>query len=213
MVLLFIGPSGSGKDTQAEFLTREKGFVKVSSGDLIRDISEGGHEIQKIIRQAMNEGFLADDFIFGLLHIYLSHLKADNLVLSGVVRRHSQIELLDFTLFKLGKELDKVIYFELDDEVAVKRMSSRVVCPVDNSNYNLIYNPPKEDMVCDLCGSQLVRREDDNEESIKKRLADFHKDNDEIIEEYEKRGILIKVDAGKSIDEIRNDVETKLNLA
>jgi len=212
MVLLFIGPSGSGKDTQAEFLVDQKGFERVSTGDLMRDISEGEHPIQKLIRKSMDEGFLADNFVFGLTQIYLANATNENLILSGAVRKESQVELLDFTLFKIGKKLDKVIYFDLSDEEAVKRMSGRLYCPKDGSNYHLIYNPPKKVNTCDLCGGPLERREDDNPEAIKARLEEFHKDNEAILEMYEKRGILIKIDASKSIEEVRGEVFQALNL-
>jgi adenylate kinase len=212
MILLFIGPSGSGKDTQAEILTDKYDFKRVSTGDLLREISEGKHDIQKIIRQSMNEGFLADNFVFGLLQTYLTHLNHDKIILSGSVRRFSQIELLDFALFKLNKKLDKVVYFDLSDEEATKRMTSRVRCPQCGTNYNLIYNPPKEEMKCDIDGATLTRRPDDSEEGMKNRLAEFHKDNDEILEEYDKRGILLRMDASKTIEEVSNELINKLGF-
>ena len=212
MILLFIGPSGSGKDTQADFLVKENDFLRVSTGDLMRDISEGEHEIQQLIRKSMNEGFLADNFVFGLMQIYLADVKADKMILSGAVRKESQVELLDFTLFKVDKKLDKVVYFDLSDEEAITRMSGRLYCPYDNTNYHLMYNPPKRVDTCDACGGKLERREDDNPEAIKLRLEDFHKDNEAILDLYEKRGILIKIDASKSIEEVHQDVMKALDL-
>src|SRR6188472_577777 len=105
MILLFIGPSGSGKDTQAEILTEKFKFERISTGDLMREISEGENKMQQLLKKSMNEGFMADNFVFGLLQIYLADDHSDNLILSGVVRRDSQIELLDFTLFKVNKRL------------------------------------------------------------------------------------------------------------
>jgi len=212
MVLLFIGPSGSGKDTQAELLVNSFEFKRVSTGDLMREISSGDHYIQEMIRKSMVEGFLSDNFVFGLLQIYLAHTHFDKIILSGVVRRDSQIELLDYTLFKINDRLDKVVYFDLSDEEATKRMTARTRCPKCGTNYNLLYNPPKQEMICDLDGTTLTRRPDDSEEGMKNRLEDFHKDNEEIIEEYEKRGILIKIDASKSIEEIHKEVLEKLEL-
>ncbi len=210
MNLLFLGPSGSGKDTQAEFLVDEFGFARVSTGDLMRDISDGEKEMQVIIRDAMNEGFLADNFVFGLMQMYLSHLKADKIILSGCVRKASQIELLDFTLFKVGKKLDKAVYFELSDEEAIKRMTGRLYCPNCHSNYHKIFNSPKRVDICDSCGTRLEQRADDNTDAIKNRLADFHKDNDEIVSEYEKRGILIRIDAAGSIEKVHSELLEQL---
>lgn len=213
MILLFIGPSGSGKDTQADLLNRDYLYSRVSTGELIRDISTGDQEMQKVIRSAMNEGFLSDNFVFGLLQMYLNHFKFEKIILSGVVRRYTQIDLLDFSLGKIERKLEKVIYFNLSDEESIKRMSGRVVCPVDETNYNLITNPPKVYMRCDKCGAELIRREDDNEVSVRKRLYDFHRDNDEIIEEYKKRNMLINIDASKNIEEIYIDIKRELALS
>ncbi|MFS8130741.1 MAG: adenylate kinase family protein [Candidatus Dojkabacteria bacterium] len=212
MILLFIGPSGSGKDTQAEKLVEKYNFHRVSTGDLMRDISEGDKEIQKLIRKSMDEGFLADNFVFGLLQIYLYNTESKDLVLSGAVRRDTQIDLLDFALMKANKKLDKVVFFGLSDEDAVERMSNRYECPVCNTNYNLKFNPPQVEGKCDKDGATLERREDDNPESIKKRLEDFHKDNTEILEEYEKRGLLVRVDASKGISEVTTELFMKLGL-
>ncbi|MEP7103924.1 MAG: nucleoside monophosphate kinase [Candidatus Dojkabacteria bacterium] len=213
MILLFIGPSGSGKDTQAEKLVEQFKFERVSTGDLMRGISDGEKEIQQLIRKSMDEGFLADNFVFGLLQIYLHNTQFENLVLSGAVRRDTQIDLLDFSLFKANKKLDKVVYFELSDEEAIKRMSNRYECSVCGSNYNLIFNPPKIEGKCDKNdGGILERREDDNPESIKKRLEDFHKDNEEILEIYGKRGILVRIDASKSIDEVYQQLVDQLKI-
>lgn len=213
MILLFIGPSGSGKDTQAAKLVENFNFERVSSGDLMRDVSDGDKEIQKLIRKSMDEGFLADNFVFGLLQIYLHNSNSENLVLTGAVRRDTQIDLLDFALFKSDKKLDKVIYFDISDEEAIKRMSNRYECSVCGTNYNKVYSPPKIEGVCDKNdGGQLEKREDDNPESIRKRLEEFHKDNQEILEEYEKKGILIKIDSSKGIEEVYSDLKNKLEL-
>lgn len=91
-------------------------------------------------------------------------------------------------------------------------MSSRYRCPKCLTNYNLITNPPKEAGKCDNDGEVLTRREDDNPESIQKRLEDFHKDNNEIVEMYEKRGVLVKIDASKSIEEVESELLSKLGL-
>lgn len=213
MVLLFIGPSGSGKDTQAERLVQEFDFKRVSTGDLVREIADGDSEIQKTLKAAMNEGFLSDNFIFGLLQIYLTHVNYTDFILSGAVRWRPQIELLDSTLTQINQKLDKVVYFELSDEAAVERLSNRVVCPVCDTNYNLLFEQPKNPGVCDKNdGGILVRREDDNPEAIVKRLEDFHEDNKDILDEYERRGLLVKVDASLDIDKLYADLKAKLNL-
>src|SRR5260221_4299087 len=106
MALLFIGPSGSGKATQAEILVDKFKFERISTGDLMREISEGDHKMQKLLKKAMNEGFMADNFVFGLLQIYLVDDQSSNLILSGIVSLDIQIELHDNTLIKVNYKLD-----------------------------------------------------------------------------------------------------------
>lgn len=212
MVLLFIGPSGSGKDTQAELLVKYFSYERVSTGDLIREIAEGNHKIHNLLNARMNDGFMADNFVFGLLEVYLADIKTEKIVLSGAVRKESQIHLLDYTLTQTNKRLDKVIYFDISDEEAVSRMSGRVKCTKCSTNFHLISNPPKIQGICDVCGGTLEQREDDNPDSVKRRLADFHKDNTEICDEYERRGILIKIDGSQSIESIHQELITKLEL-
>ncbi|RMD76716.1 hypothetical protein D6810_03155 [Candidatus Dojkabacteria bacterium] len=202
MNVLFIGPSGSGKDTQAEKFVANKGYLRVSTGDLLRLISEGDNEIHRIVRLSMQKGFLSDSFVFGLLQIYIEHIGNDKVIFSGVVRRFSQIDLLDFVLFKSNKKLDKVVYFELSDEIAIERMSSRVRCSKCLKNSTIKNFDESATYVCQSCGGILTRRQDDNPESIKARLSDFHKHITEILEEYHKRNILFKVDASKSPEEV-----------
>lgn len=210
MIILFIGASGSGKDTQANLLKDKMGFKRVSTGDLIRSLIEGENEVKNIVRAEMNKGFLEDDFVFGILKMYLKNQENENIILSGVVRRYSQISLLDKALNGINKSLGKVLYFELSDIEAEKRMAGRVYCPNCNANFHTMFNPPKKENICDVCGSELKRRPDDFPEAIKERLKAFHKDNDAIIEEYEKRGILIRIDAAPSIELIHKEVLNKV---
>lgn len=212
MVLLFIGPSGSGKDTQADLMVKGLGYMRVSSGALLRDISDGNYPVQVMLRDAMNEGFLPDNLVFGLLQVFFAKVKNPNLILSGVVRRTSQVELLDNALLNVNKKLSKVVYFDLNDEEAVRRMSGRIYCPNCSLNYHLEFNPPKRPSICDNCGHHLLQREDDNPDAIRKRLKAFHEDNADILNEYKKRGILVTVDASKTIDEIYQDLLQKLEL-
>lgn len=212
MILLFIGPSGSGKDTQAEFLVKDYGYKRISTGDLIRELVEGENTTEVRIRNALKKGFTPDSFVTGLLEIYMGEEESHNIVFSGSVRRFEQIQMFDDVLSKTNRKLDKVIYFDLSDEEATRRMTSRYRCPNCQRNYNLLSNPPKNGLTCDLDGTQLTRREDDTEEGMKARLAEFHKDNEKINEEYEKRGILIKIDASKGIEEVHKEILNNLNL-
>jgi len=207
MNVLFIGPSGSGKDTQADLLVKNKNYLRVSTGDLIRLISEGQNDIHNVIRVAMNKGFLSDSFVFGLLQMYIEHLEHPKVVLSGAVRRYSQIDLLDFVLFKSKRRLDIVVYFDLSDELAIERMSSRVRCSACLKNFSIKKFSENSRYKCEHCGGELTRRADDHPDAIPERLKAYHKDISEILEEYGKRGLLRKIDASKNIQEIYSEVE------
>lgn len=212
MNLVFLGASGSGKDTQAELLVKQFGYTRLSTGDLLRMLTHGESEMQKIIKLAMNDGFLNDSFMYGLLEIYFKYSKLNNAILSGVVRSVNQVELLDIALKKNGMTVDKAVYFELSDAEAIKRLSGRRYCPNCKENYHKEFKPEKIEGKCDFCNSLLATREDDNPESIKKRLTDFHKENDLIIEKYKNRGILEVIDASPSIEEIYKILLLKLGL-
>lgn len=213
MVLLFIGPSGSGKDTQAELLRDKFGYNILSSGQLFRDISSGDKEFQKMIRDALNEGFIDDDFVYALLKFYLKRKGVEgDYILTGVVRYKSQIPLLDQMLESVGRKLDKVLYFEVDDEEVAQRLSKRLYCTSCNSNYILGVDKASDKEKCDKCGGSLARRVDDNPDSIKNRLKAFYQDADDIASEYEKRGILLRVDASDTIQNIHEDIVNKLSL-
>lgn len=212
MVLLFLGPSGSGKDTQADILSEEFDFEVISTGELLREISNGNEEMQNRIRKALNEGFLNDNIVYGLLEIYLKYSKTENIILTGVVRWETQIPKLDSVLENIGKKLDKVVLFNLTDEEVVDRLSGRVTCQKCGEIYHTKFNPPKRAGVCDICGGTLVAREDDNPEAIRNRLKAYHVDADEIEAAYKERGILEEIDASNGIEEIHSEVVKLLGL-
>lgn len=214
MVLLFIGPSGSGKDTQAELLRDEYGFKIVSTGAVLRlaamENSPEGNQITKDIEDGK---FVADELMYRRLGNHLKDLDISKLILTGAVRREHQVELLDELLTSLGTKLDKVVYIDLSDEAAVERLANRLYCPVDKTIYHLDSKPPKVAGRCDKCGGQLIKRSDDYPEAIKERLAEFHDSNREILAKYEQRGQLLRVDGAPGIEEVHRQVVDGLGLA
>jgi len=215
MILMFIGISGSGKDTQADLLSQKFSFFNVSTGDLYRSISSGDSEMQQLIKRTLNDGFSNDMLTYGLLQVYLKYkyIEFQNIILNGVIRRYSQVGLLDSVLNDLNLNLDYVFNFVLKDKkIVIERLINRLYCPICKVNYNLKTNPPKIENVCDICKSELRRREDDNPESILKRINAFKSDCNEIIAEYKSRGILIDIDASQDIIEIHKEILRYLNL-
>lgn len=207
MIILFIGPSGSGKDTQAQMIAMNSSFQNISTGDLIRDISHGATNIQTFVRKAMSEGFVNDEIVYGLLQIYVKYARGEDFILNGAIRYKSQIKPLDEVLTKIGQKVDLVLHFDLLDEYIMERLTNRWTCKVCKSNFNTKTNPPKIEGKCDKCGSILFQREDDTPDSIKKRMDAYKEDSKAILDEYEKRGVLKKVDANKSIGEIFTDIQ------
>jgi adenylate kinase len=211
MIILFMGPSGSGKDTQADIICVRSSFQSVSTGDLIRDISNGASSIQTFIRKALNDKFMTDDLTYGLLQLYLKYARGEDFIITGGVRRASQIKRLDNVVADIGLQVDHVFNFVLSDAVAIERLSNRLYCKVCKSNYNTKTKPPRIEEKCDRCGAILFKRDDDNDQSIKIRLEEFYKSNDEIIGEYTKRGIVTHLDASKSIDVIAEEIRIILD--
>ncbi len=210
MILLFIGISGSGKDTQAQLISAQSSFQTVSTGALIRDIASGTTRIQSYIKKSMTEQFSSDDLVYGLLHVYMKYSRGNDFILTGAVRRFSQIARLDSMLASLNQQVDRVFFFDLDDDIAVERLNNRLVCKVCGKNYNLKTFPPKVEDICDMCGSIITKRKDDQPEAIQRRLQEFHKYNDEIIKYYEQKGLLEIIDASKSISEIQSELMLKI---
>lgn len=213
MVILFLGPSGSGKDTQAELLSKNKNYLNISTGDLYRDLSNGATKIQSYIRKMLNDGFANDYLTYGILQTYLKYVGGENFILNGAVRNYSQVEFLDTTLNSINRNLNLVFNFLISDDILINRLNERTYCKVCKANYNNKTNAPQFSGFCDNCKSALFRRDDDNPESIKKRLEAFRKNNSQILDEYQKRGIVIDVDATKSIDEIYKFISGAIDIA
>src|SRR3989304_7859577 len=160
MVLLFLGPPGSGKDTQAQILDQHSGFDVISTGDLIRKEMTTGSEIGMKLKEYYDKGlWTPDDLTYKVLQNNLAVEKERNVILTGAVRRLEQIPMLDTALEHLGMKLDRVINFDLPEDKIVERVSGRRFCPVDNMTYHIKYNPPKVEGICDKDGTVLVARE------------------------------------------------------
>ena len=198
---MVLGPPGAGKGTQAEMLERELGLKHLSTGDILREEVRKETELGKRAEKYMKSGELVpDDLIVEMMEKEIS--KYDNFVLDGFPRNLKQAEALD----KMCR-IDKVILLEVPDEVILERLSLRRSCPKCNRVYHLKYNPPKEDEICDYCGAKLYQRDDDKEEVIKKRLEVYRKETEPIAKFYREKGILVKVNGSKSIEEIFLDIK------
>lgn len=206
MILVFLGPPGAGKGTQAKLLSQRMGFLHLSTGDLLREAVKNQTPLGKKAKEYMDRGELVpDELIVQLIEETMP--KDGNVILDGFPRTVNQALALEEMLRVKGEKISKVLFFDVPDEVIIDRLSGRRVCSKCGAVYHVKYNPPKVEGVCDLCGGSLVQRDDDKEEVVRKRLEVYRKQTQPLVEFYQKRGIIYKLDAGKGVEELFEEVK------
>jgi len=206
VILVFLGPPGAGKGTQAKLLSQRMGFLHLSTGDLLREAVKNQTPLGKKAKEYMDRGELVpDELIVQLIEETMP--KDGNVILDGFPRTVNQALALEEMLRVKGEKISKVLFFDVPDEVIIDRLSGRRVCSKCGAVYHVKYNPPKVEGVCDLCGGTLVQRDDDKEEVVRKRLEVYRKQTQPLIEFYQKRGIIYKLDAGKGVEELFEEVK------
>ncbi|GAB6065038.1 adenylate kinase [Aquifex pyrophilus] len=198
MILVFLGPPGAGKGTQAKKLAEEKGFVHISTGDLLREAVQKGTPLGRKAKEYMDRGELVpDELIIALIEeVFPQHGKV---IFDGFPRTVAQAKALDEMLQKRGLKVEYVFLFDVPDEVVIERLSGRRIDPKTGKVYHIKYNPPPP-------GVEVIQREDDKPEVIKKRLEVYRKQTAPLIEYYERKNILKKLDATKPIDEVYKEI-------
>ena len=205
MIVVFLGPPGAGKGTQAQRLVEEKGFIHISTGDLLREAVRNKTPLGLKAKEYMDRGELVpDELIIEMIKEKLP--EGGNVILDGFPRTIAQAKALDEMLEQMGKKVDAVVLFEVPDEVVVERLSGRRIDPKTGKVYHIKYNPPPE-------GVEVIQRDDDREEVIRKRLEVYRKQTAPLVEYYEKKGNLIRIDATKSPEEVYKDLTSALGLS
>jgi adenylate kinase len=206
VILVFLGPPGAGKGTQAKLLCQRMEFLHLSTGDLLREAVKNQTPLGKKAKEYMDRGELVPDELI-VQFIEETMPKDGNVILDGFPRTVNQALALEEMLKGKGEKISKVLFFDVPDEVIIDRLSGRRVCSKCGAVYHVKYNPPKVEGMCDLCGGNLMQRDDDREEVVKKRLEVYRKQTQPLIEFYQDRGIIYRLDAGKAVEELFEEVK------
>jgi adenylate kinase len=199
MRLVLVGPPGSGKGTQAERLVRHFNLTAIGTGAMFRDAIERGTEMGKRVKQTIEQGLLVDDPTVNdvVAELFKSPARPDCFVMDGYPRTYSQAIAFDALLRQQFLALDAVVNLTIPDDEVVKRIGGRRCCssPTCGVCYHVSARPPKVPGKCDVCGSPLVVREDDKEETIRRRLGQFYENTDALLEHYRKQGLVRDISA------------------
>ena len=201
MLIILIGPPGSGKGTQGKLLAHKLNLPYLSTGDMLRKIVENDEPIGKSLRNYINSGKLIPvDLINNMVEKFLDNEECSRgCVLDGYPRSVDQAKFLE----NIVNQHIKVIHFDIKDEEILKRILGRFSCSICEKNYNLYFHKPKVENVCDDCGSsQFTHRIDDNEKTFKERLQIYKAETHPLIEHYQNLASFYTVDASKNKDEI-----------
>lgn len=211
MIIVMLGAPGSGKGTVAKLLTETLNIEHISTGDMFREEIKSGSELGKELENYMSDGKLVpDDVVIKILDERLSRPTAQNgVVLDGFPRTKIQAEHLKKLLNAKGKKINVAIQLNIPDEDIIYRTVKRRICSNKDCGaiYNLEFNKPKQEGICDICGSKLYRREDDNEETVKRRIDTYHKRSEPIIKYFEEEGILYTVGLRAEDTVTKQDIE------
>ncbi len=208
MRLIFLGPPGAGKGTQARELAREWGIPQIATGDMLREAMAAGTPLGREAKQYYDRGALVpDDVIIGLVAERLGQPDAKRgFLLDGFPRTIPQAEALERLLKDLGVTLDRVVFFDVSDAELLRRLTGRRSCPKCQSTYHLVSAPPRQTGVCDRCGAPLVQRPDDTEATVSNRLRVYATQTAPLLDFYRSRDLLTTVRGEGSIEAIRGDI-------
>jgi len=214
MNIILLGPPGAGKGTQAQRLVAERGMVQLSTGDMLRAAVKAGTPVGLKAKAVMDAGELvSDEIVSGIIGEALDKLDAGTgVIFDGYPRTAAQAESLDGLLAARGRELDHVIELEVDEDALVDRITGRFTCATCGAGYHDRYKLPRVAGVCDACGgTEFKRRPDDNEETVRTRMAEYRAKTAPILPIYEARGIVSRVDGMADIDAVSSAVAAVLD--
>lgn len=210
--LILLGPPGAGKGTQAERLRADFSLAHISTGDMLRAQVAEGTELGQQAQRYMNAGELVpDEVIIGMILARIGEPDArEGFLLDGFPRNEQQADALGEALGTLERRLLAALLIEVSDDEVVRRLGGRRVCSKSGHVYHLEFDPPKHEGICDQDGSRLIQRDDDKEETIRKRLQVYHEQTAPLIDYYEQAGLLRRFDGRRPANEVNDHIRATL---
>ena len=208
MRILLMGPPGAGKGTQAEKLTEILNIPHISTGDMFRKAIKDQTDLGKQAKSFMDKGELVpDEVTVGIVKDRITEKDCGNgFLLDGFPRTVVQADALAKMLEDLGIKLDSVINVEVPYEELIGRLTGRRICRSCGATYHMIFNPPKDEGVCDKCGGELYQRDDDTEETAKNRLLVYEKQTAPLLEYYNNTGLLVNINGNQLMEEVLGEI-------
>ena len=211
--IILLGPPGAGKGTQAARLTEERGMIQLSTGDMLRAAVAAGTPVGLKAKEVMERGELVSDAIVSaLIGERLDDAHDAGAIFDGFPRTTHQAEALEILLAERGRKLDHVIELAVDEEALVERIIGRFSCARCGAPYHDVYKMPKVEGVCDVCGwTEFKRRPDDNEETVRTRMAEYRAKTAPILPFYEERKVLSQVDGMADVEQVARQIAAILD--
>ncbi len=210
--LVILGPPGAGKGTQGERLAEESDLPYYATGDILRAAVKEQSELGREAEQYMDNGdLIPDELISAAIKKRVDGREAaDGFVLDGFPRTRPQADVLDSILGDVGRHLTAALLIDTPDEEAIRRLSGRRICQENGHLYHVDFNPPEEEGRCDRDGSELIQRDDDKPETVKRRLEVYHEQTHPLIGHYDDRGLLKRFDGGRPPGEVHEHIRATL---